>query len=192
MKRERDISVPQFVEFPENMRPSDASDSLSDDSLRNGIDTTRVDILDSWKQISSYLGRDVRTVQRWEKHEKLPVHRHIHNAKASVYAFKSEIDAWHKGRSSYAESSCLRQLPPEKNGRVSRYVDSEAGFQVPVTTIRNQQATDSGGDPSVTFVFCIPGSLFGPTVVCLSCPDTASIRGEHQWNGSPRNTKRSI
>jgi hypothetical protein len=31
--------------------------------------------LDSWKEIASYLGRGVRTVQRWECEEGLPVHR---------------------------------------------------------------------------------------------------------------------
>jgi hypothetical protein len=32
------------------------------------------DFLGSWKEIAAYLGRDVRTVQRWEKKEGLPVH----------------------------------------------------------------------------------------------------------------------
>ncbi len=30
------------------------------------------------------LQRDVRSVQRWEKHEGLPVHRHSHSSRASV------------------------------------------------------------------------------------------------------------
>ncbi len=49
--------------------------------------------LDSWKEIASYLKRDESTVRRWEK-EGLPVHRHVHKRKATVYANKSEIDAW--------------------------------------------------------------------------------------------------
>jgi TolB-like protein/Tfp pilus assembly protein PilF len=49
--------------------------------------------LDSWKVIGAYLKRDERTVRRWEK-EGLPVHRHVHAKKASVYAYTSEIDAW--------------------------------------------------------------------------------------------------
>ncbi len=55
--------------------------------------------LDSWKQIASYLERDVRTVQRWEKKEGLPVHRQIHEKLGTVYAHKSEIDAWWRERS---------------------------------------------------------------------------------------------
>jgi TolB-like protein/Tfp pilus assembly protein PilF len=50
--------------------------------------------LDSWKEIASYLNRDVTTVQRWEKREGMPVHRHQHERMGSVYAFSSELDAW--------------------------------------------------------------------------------------------------
>lgn len=50
--------------------------------------------LDSWKEIASYLERDVTTVQRWEKREGMPVHRHVHTRAGSVYAFSAELDAW--------------------------------------------------------------------------------------------------
>ena len=54
--------------------------------------------LDSWKQIVVYLNREVRTAQRWEKQEDLPVHRHTHLKGSTVYAFKKEIDVWLTGR----------------------------------------------------------------------------------------------
>ena len=54
--------------------------------------------LDSWKEIAAYLRRDVRTVQRWEKTEGLPVRRHLHDALGSVYAYRHELDAWREGR----------------------------------------------------------------------------------------------
>ena len=38
------------------------------------------DRLDSWKEIAAYLGRGVRTVQRWEREEGLPVHRLAHES----------------------------------------------------------------------------------------------------------------
>lgn len=44
--------------------------------------------LDSWKEISAYLKRDPRTLQRWEKKEGLPVHRHIHESQVSIYAYR--------------------------------------------------------------------------------------------------------
>lgn len=61
--------------------------------------------LDSWKEIAVYLGRDVRTVQRWERREGLPVHRQHHDKLGSVYAFRHEIDAWRTARSQRQEES---------------------------------------------------------------------------------------
>src|ERR1700749_4342302 len=56
------------------------------------------DRLDSWKEIAAYLKRDVKTVQRWEKREGMPVHRHVHDKIGSVYASRAELDAWARGR----------------------------------------------------------------------------------------------
>jgi len=56
------------------------------------------DRLDSWKEIAAYLGREVRTVQGWEKSEGLPVHRHQHSRQGTVYAFRSELDTWKEAR----------------------------------------------------------------------------------------------
>ena len=44
------------------------------------------------------MDREVRTVQRWEKTENLPVHRHEHQKKSTVYAYTSELDEWRKNR----------------------------------------------------------------------------------------------
>jgi TolB-like protein/Flp pilus assembly protein TadD len=49
--------------------------------------------LDSWKEIAAYLKRDESTARRWEE-EGLPVHRHPHKKKATVFAYKSELDVW--------------------------------------------------------------------------------------------------
>jgi Tol biopolymer transport system component len=51
--------------------------------------------LDSWKDIARYLGRDVRTVIRWQE-KGLPVHR-VPGGK-TVFAYRSEIDAWLNGK----------------------------------------------------------------------------------------------
>ena len=56
------------------------------------------DRLESWKEVAAYLKRDVTTVQRWEKREGMPVHRHVHDKLGSVYAFRSELDAWARSR----------------------------------------------------------------------------------------------
>lgn len=54
--------------------------------------------LDSWKEIAAYLGRDVRTVQRWERTDDLPVRRLQHAKLASVYAYTNELEAWRESR----------------------------------------------------------------------------------------------
>jgi serine/threonine-protein kinase len=51
--------------------------------------------LDSWKDIAVYLGREVRTVQRWAVARSLPVHRLPSGGnRPRVYSHKAEIDAW--------------------------------------------------------------------------------------------------
>jgi len=54
--------------------------------------------LESWKEIASYLGRDVTTVRRWEKREGLPVYRLHHSRLGSVYAYTAELDTWRNER----------------------------------------------------------------------------------------------
>lgn len=66
------------------------------------------DRLDSWKAIASYLGRDVRTVIRWEQLRGLPVHRVPGGGRQVVFAHAQEIDEWlERGRG-------LKADPPGK------------------------------------------------------------------------------
>ena len=52
--------------------------------VRTAPDHEPADRLDSWKEIASFLKRDVKTVQRWERREGMPVHRHVHEKLGSV------------------------------------------------------------------------------------------------------------
>ena len=61
--------------------------------------------LNSWKEIAAYLQKDVRTVQRWEKNERLPIHRKPHERQSSVYAYEAELDAWWNQGSSHPNSA---------------------------------------------------------------------------------------
>jgi Tol biopolymer transport system component len=60
--------------------------------------TEKAETLEGWKLIAAYLNRDPRTVKRWEASEGLPVHRHRHSSRNSVYAFPEELDAWRVSR----------------------------------------------------------------------------------------------
>jgi hypothetical protein len=51
-------------------------------------------VLNSWKEIATYLGRGVRTVQRWEAELQLPVHRPRGKNRSAVMAFRAELNDW--------------------------------------------------------------------------------------------------
>lgn len=80
--------------------------------------------LDSWKEIASYLNRDVTTVQRWEKREGMPVHRHLHDKRGSVYALTEELDDWIQSRRPRIEEPETEpevEIPPSApNGHPAR------------------------------------------------------------------------
>jgi Tol biopolymer transport system component len=82
------------------------------------------DRLDSWKEIAAFLNRDVTTVQRWEKREGMPVHRHVHDRMGSVYAFRAELDAWTRSRNLPAAQS---------NGNDSNALDPVAPLPLSTT-----------------------------------------------------------
>src|SRR5215469_5850076 len=67
----------------------------------------------SWKEIATHLGREVRTVQRWEKSEGLPVHRHEHQKRSTVYAYAGEIDEWFKKRQPADDPEADAAFEPE-------------------------------------------------------------------------------
>jgi hypothetical protein len=51
-------------------------------------------ILNGWKEISAYINRSVRTVQRWEARLGLPVYRPALKDRSAVVAFSDELDGW--------------------------------------------------------------------------------------------------
>jgi hypothetical protein len=58
--------------------------------------------LNGWKEIASYLGKGVRTVQRWESQFGLPVRR---IAGEVVFALRDEVDAWSTSQSAMLTTS---------------------------------------------------------------------------------------
>ncbi len=51
-------------------------------------------VLHSWKEIASYIGCGIRTVQRWEQYYGLPIRRPGGHNRSAVLAFADEIEAW--------------------------------------------------------------------------------------------------
>ena len=94
--------------------------------------------LESWKEIAVFLRRDIRTVQRWEKTEGMPVHRHVHDKLGSVYAFKSELLDWQRQRSASPDDDrdsdlTLDEQPGSANGSVA----DAAGARSAATPVPN-------------------------------------------------------
>jgi len=86
------------------------------------------DRLDSWKEIAAYLKRDVTTVQRWEKREGMPVHRHLHDKLGSVYAFRAELDNW----------TAQRNIPVAREEPGEAAADAEPSAAPPRQLIRSR------------------------------------------------------
>ncbi len=56
-------------------------------------------VLTSWKEIAQYLGKGVRTVQRWEHEMGLPVRRPKPKERHIVLALCEELDGWVRSNS---------------------------------------------------------------------------------------------
>lgn len=56
--------------------------------------------------------RDVTTVQRWERREGMPVHRHVHDKAGSVYAFRTDLDSWARSRSPSSVTVTVKESAP--------------------------------------------------------------------------------
>lgn len=104
----------------------------------NSPAVTSGDRLDSWKDIAAYLGRNERTVRRWEAREGLPVHRLVHEKRGSIYAYRSELDAWLSSRKQEsgggeesrpldARSPDAAIMPDPKSGFPKRLILASAG-----------------------------------------------------------------
>lgn len=88
--------------------------------------------LESWKEIAAHLKRDVTTVRRWEKSQGLPVHRHLHESRSSVFAYPSELDAWWAGRSPAEKAADVAEDPGRP--RVLRFAALAAALLLSLAT----------------------------------------------------------
>jgi tetratricopeptide (TPR) repeat protein len=89
------------------------------DQLRSGSVSDGAERLDSWKEIATFFRREVRTVQLWERHEQLPVHRHQHRKVGTVHAFRPELQEWWNRRCS-AKAEEGNPPPPSPNFSVEK------------------------------------------------------------------------
>ena len=72
--------------------------------------------LTSWKEIATYLGKGVRTAQRWERDLGLPVRRPNGKPSGVVAASQAELDSWRARHWSLGKS---RPHGQKENGGLS-------------------------------------------------------------------------
>ena len=128
---------------------------------------------DSWKEIAAYLKREVRTVQRWEKTEGLPIRRHQHQKQGSVFAYKSELDAWRAERQSVVDAPDPSEAPDRAEPALVEEDSKTDG------RLESEVAEGNGGSPEVPpeagrgrivaaaivfVVLCGVGYFFGGTI----------------------------
>jgi Tol biopolymer transport system component len=148
--------------------------------------------LESWKEIAAYLRREVRTVQRWEKTDGLPVHRLYHSKRGSVYALTAELDRWRQTRSDAVAQEkepdgedVAAPLAPPREPRV-RWVAASAIAVLLVGMAAWFVGRAAGTpEPRVTYETNLPGDEDTPEL----SPDGRDVA--FSWNG-PAGTNHDI
>jgi tetratricopeptide (TPR) repeat protein len=123
------------------------------------------DRLDSWKEIAEYLKRGVRTAQRWEIEASLPVHR-VSADRGVVFAFRSELDAWWRSRSSASGQAVIATSDAT---RYDTFLGSRHGAPRPTPAgaayVRSFLAEASAVDPDRALAHTSLGHYFFTLVV---------------------------
>lgn len=89
-------------------------------------------ILQSWKQISEYVGRTERTLQRWEREFGFPVHRPSGKSRSAVIALADEIQQWAHGKPSLNQIRQTSRLNQAKRVRHPAPAPDPNGLDDPI------------------------------------------------------------
>lgn len=108
------------------------------------------DLLDGWKSIADYLGKSVRTAQRWKAEFGLPVHRLGAREGENVFAYRSELEAWRRAQKS-GEPRGEDANPEPAQGGVPQ--ESDRRHRLPARTLKYRCQSCPAGEPTDFFVF---------------------------------------
>lgn len=158
--------------------------------------------LTSWKEIAAHFQRDVRTVQRWECEEGLPVHRHLHHHQASVFAYPDELDRWwlarddrrHRSVAAAVDEAVTPASPPQRRQARAKTVAlvlavatlaaltaspgrGNLPWATAGTTVTNETPTYWVDGPPGALLVAIPGDLDrdGQADLVFSAPSTREV-----------------
>lgn len=99
-----------------------------------------IKLLTCWKEIAQYMGKGVRTVQRWERDFGLPVRRlALSEYKGAVAARSQDLDAWLDGRWSKKTPNPLNQPLPGKTSDGDNLREVKAEVKI-ARDLRSKQA----------------------------------------------------
>jgi len=104
-------------------------------------------VLTSWKEIAGYLGRGVRTVQRYEARFGLPIRRPAGTDRSGVMAVSDELDQW-LNRAPIKQQRHVRRVllvvdHPTKDSISSRKLVLEAGKFNVLTTFTAEETFET-------------------------------------------------
>jgi hypothetical protein len=71
--------------------------------------------LEGWKEIATYLGITEKTARRWELKEGLPVYRHQHEERGSVFSFTTELEQWRLQRAGLNNPTPAEEKPKKRH-----------------------------------------------------------------------------
>jgi hypothetical protein len=86
----------------------------------------RLEIFSGWKEIANYLGRGVRSVQRYERELALPIHRPAGKSHGAVIATKPELDAWVTAGPRRIDAMPKRWPGEQTNRLVAEFLQTDA------------------------------------------------------------------
>jgi hypothetical protein len=177
-------------------------------------------ILTSWKEIGQYLGKGVRTVQRWELERDLPVRRPQGRSRYAILAIPEELDLWTRTSTRYSsghtiellqqELAALREQTDELRARLERVEsamgrDSRGallwpglGRQNAETPVRLGNGAADEGNPTARYEWGREMRLAARltraqairTRLCFA--DTACTIGENRWKNGEFATAQKV
>jgi hypothetical protein len=131
-------------------------------------------LLNSWKEIAAYLGRGVRTVQRWERDLGLPVRRPRNHLRSPVVAIPSELDHWVRRVGCRAASS-----DESVHGRVHIRAKTEELIARANANLQRTQALQEALVKTMSLIERIRRSG-GQAPTAASTPNAANGNGNHR------------
>jgi septal ring factor EnvC (AmiA/AmiB activator) len=103
-------------------------------------DVVQQELLSGWKDIASYLGRGVRTVQRYERKLNLPVRRVLRSPSGPVVATKSDLDSWVRSSPTAQESFNKETRTVEEHlvSDIAKGLQQQAELRAQMLKLRNE------------------------------------------------------